>query len=152
MVQYDGVGTGFANGRSDVVAARMSFISPHTVTKPCHLTHSGSSINPRQWHPLDYGNNRFRKIGHRWAIHVERIGVRRVSRVRVTVRDAARSLFSKDLSRCCCARIATGCIRGNLCQMWWSQLFHSCPPLIGHADCGLHFLSHWMNSMLFTKI
>lgn len=69
--------------------------------KRCHLTHAGSSVNPGQRHPPGYGNNRFRKIGHRYSVHVEKIGVRRVSQARLSTRDVAVFLSSEDLSRCC---------------------------------------------------
>lgn len=75
------------------------------------------------------------------------------SQIRMTARDVAVFLFSEDLStpRCRCAWRAEGCIRRNLCQTLWPHLLHSCPPLIGHTDCGLHVLRHWMNSNVIHK-
>lgn len=109
----------------------------------------------RRWHSPDYENNRFGKrktlIGH---VCVEKIGVRSVSQIRMSARDATVFLFSEDQSaqRCCCTWKAEGCIRRSLCLTLWSRLLHSWAPLIGHADYALHVLWQWMNLMYFTKI
>lgn len=123
MVQYGRVGTSFANGRSDVVVAQMSFIRPHTVRQGLQssaISHTQAHLLTlgRLWHPPDYGNNRFKKIGHRQVIHVEMIGVRRVSRVCLTARDVVVFLFSEDLSRYYCAWRAKGCIRGTCASFY----------------------------------
>lgn len=140
MVQYGAVGTGLANGRSDVVAApnvihqtaRCSFGAP----KPRHPAQSRSSINLRQWHSPDYENNRFRKrktlIGHPcgedWCREsgTNTDGCARCCSVFLVF------FLCEDPSapRCRCTRDAEGCVRRKPVPVtprshslhWWDPL------------------------------
>lgn len=151
MVQYGGAGTGPANGRSDVVSAQTSFIRPHAVgegpQRPAAWRAGAHLLTPGR------GTHRIMKItdsrkigqglGHprgkdwcQWSV-ASKCDRRRCGAAPSLWRSVEVLLLlqSPELRQEeTCARHPDPC------------LLHSCPPLIGHADCGLRVLRHWMLS------